>query len=156
MQRRDFITGLVSAALCASQAAASSFETGIIEQLRAQGFGGIKVEKTLLGRLRITASKADYGREIVINPRTGEILRDIVIYKNGNVSPRISEGRASQSGNGSNASSGNSGNSGNSGSGHGDDGNENENEQEHEQEDEQEQDEGSHGGDDGDDDDEDE
>lgn len=149
MQRRDFITGLVSAALCASQADASSFETGIIEQLRAQGFGGIKVEKTLLGRLRITASKADYGREIVINPRTGEILRDIVIYKNGSVSPRISEGRASQSGNGSNASSGNSGNSG---SGHGDDGNENE--QEHEQEDEQEQDEGSHGGDDGDDEDE--
>ena len=120
MQRRVFIMGFASAALGASMAGASGYESGIIEQLREQGFGEIKVEKTWLGRLRITASKAGAGREIVLNPRTGEILRDIVFYVDGSVSPRIGESQSSQPGSSGNGSGSGSGN-GNSGSGHDDD-----------------------------------
>lgn len=91
MQRRVFICGLVGAAFSGTSAYASGFEKSIVAELRAQGFGQIDVETTWLGRLRITAKRRGVGREIVLNPRTGEILRDIRIRKDGSISPRDSE-----------------------------------------------------------------
>lgn len=55
---------------------AASVADGIMAQLSRQGFTAISSETTWLGRLRIIASRKDGSREIVINPRTGEILRD--------------------------------------------------------------------------------
>lgn len=48
----------------------------IIEGLKTQGYGRIETSTTLLGRTRIEASNSQYNREIVVNPATGEILRD--------------------------------------------------------------------------------
>ena len=48
----------------------------VTSSLQAQGFEVRLVHWTLLGRIRIIAVSADIRREIVINPTTGEILRD--------------------------------------------------------------------------------
>ncbi len=45
-------------------------------RLAAQGFTGIEIDRTLFGRLHVTASGNGYRREIVIDPDTGEVLRD--------------------------------------------------------------------------------
>lgn len=69
------------AALCvmllgAAPAFAQSFEEALVAQLREQGYASIVVSRTWLGRLRIDATMGEARREIVINPSTGEILRD--------------------------------------------------------------------------------
>ncbi|WP_444452143.1 hypothetical protein ACTTAI_13975 [Rhodobacter capsulatus] len=48
----------------------------IVAQLRAQGFSQINVSRTFLGRVKIEAQAPNLHREIVLNPKTGEILRD--------------------------------------------------------------------------------
>ncbi|MEX0311604.1 MAG: hypothetical protein AB3N17_15315 [Tateyamaria sp.] len=55
---------------------AGPVEDSIIRQLENQGFSQIEVRRTLLGRSRIVAQSASLYREIVVNPVTGEILRD--------------------------------------------------------------------------------
>ncbi len=123
MKRRAFLLGFSSLALSGSAAAAAGYEADIVAQLRALGFDTIMVSTTWLGRTRITARKNGSGREIVINPRTGEILRDIVIQPDGSASPRISEGAQPSSGSQSGSDTENSGSgsdssgSGSSGSG---------------------------------------
>ena len=77
MKRRDFLSGLFAAAACSGAAQAKDFASSVIDQLRAQGFGSVAQERTLLGRVRITATRSDGQREIIINPKTGEILRDL-------------------------------------------------------------------------------
>ncbi len=47
-----------------------------VSELRQQGFGNLKISRTWLGRVRITAQSKDYKRELVFNPNSGEILRD--------------------------------------------------------------------------------
>lgn len=69
------------AALCVmllgtAPAFAQSFEESLVAQLREQGYASIVVSRTWLGRLRIDATMGEARREIVINPSTGEILRD--------------------------------------------------------------------------------
>lgn len=46
--------------------------------LEAQGYEIVLVERTWLGRVRIEAARSGYRREVIVNPRTGEILRDLV------------------------------------------------------------------------------
>lgn len=48
----------------------------LLSQLRAQGFTQVEIERTWLGRIKIEAESAYAEREIIYNPRTGEILRD--------------------------------------------------------------------------------
>jgi hypothetical protein len=48
----------------------------VTASLRDQGFEVTLVHWTWLGRIRIIAVSDDIRREIVINPNTGEILRD--------------------------------------------------------------------------------
>ncbi|QIZ82609.1 hypothetical protein HFZ77_15160 [Thalassovita gelatinovora] len=48
----------------------------IVSQLKQQGYEQIAVSRTWLGRTRILAERGSERREIIINPRTGEILRD--------------------------------------------------------------------------------
>ncbi len=62
---------------------AETIEESVVRQLRAQGFTEFEVERTLLGRLKIEAKNATLEREIVINPTTGEILRDYWEYRSG-------------------------------------------------------------------------
>ncbi|MEO9575495.1 MAG: hypothetical protein ABJ263_08465 [Tateyamaria sp.] len=51
-------------------------EDNVIRQLSEQGFNQIEVSRTWLGRSRIVSRRGDMVREIIINPLTGEILRD--------------------------------------------------------------------------------
>lgn len=64
----------------------------LVRQLQDQGYSGIKVGHTLLGRLRIVAQLDGMQREIVINPYTGEILRDYL-------TPRVQVAQKDQSSN---------------------------------------------------------
>lgn len=64
------------ACLAFSPVNAGPIEDSIVRQLREQGFGDIEVRRTLLGRSRIVAQSDTLYREIIVNPVTGEILRD--------------------------------------------------------------------------------
>jgi hypothetical protein len=77
MKRRGFLSGLALGLVAATQAYGQDMVASVLAQLRDQGFDDIVEERTLLGRVRITANRADGHREIIINPRTGEILRDL-------------------------------------------------------------------------------
>ena len=74
-------------------AAAQSVEDQVFAQLQEQGFTVIEVRRTFLGRIRFIAESAYLYRELVINPQTGEILRDYVRDidgdKNHDRNPRI-------------------------------------------------------------------
>ncbi|PTQ74418.1 hypothetical protein [Celeribacter persicus] len=78
MQRRLFITGLAVSFLITAPALAQSASVvdQVIAQLKAQGYSRITMGRTLLGRTRIVAENDTMRREIIINPATGEILRD--------------------------------------------------------------------------------
>lgn len=78
MNRRRFLCGLAAAATAAATPALAKDYVGtIIRQLRDQGFRDIVEARTLLGRVRIAAVRPDGLREIIVNPLTGEILRDL-------------------------------------------------------------------------------
>jgi hypothetical protein len=54
-------------------------ERAVIDQLARQGYVEFEVSRTLLGRIRIVALGPNgERREIVFNPATGEILRDLM------------------------------------------------------------------------------
>lgn len=78
MNRRRFIFQLTatSATLIAGAAFAAGYADAVVAQLTRQGFFNIAVDTTWLGRVRIVADRGDGKREIILNPRTGEILRD--------------------------------------------------------------------------------
>ena len=67
------LTGLL---LLASPATAQTLEDSIDQQLRAQGYEKVTISRTLLGRVFVVAEGGGRRREIVINPATGEVLRD--------------------------------------------------------------------------------
>jgi integrase len=76
MRRRELLGLLGAALVAAGTAQAQSFGDRIVAELRRLGYSQIDVTRTLLGRGRIVARKGPEVREIIFNPRTGEILRD--------------------------------------------------------------------------------
>ena len=67
----------------------------IVQHLRAQGYTQITRQRTLLGRIRVTATGGGREREIVLNPSTGAVLRDYTrdnADPGGAVQPRRSQG----------------------------------------------------------------
>lgn len=128
MNRRHFFLSLGVALAAAPMARAQTFAEQIVQQLADQGFSNIQVETTLLGRIRIVAAASVGHREIILNPRTGEILRDIWFDAAGNqIGPRIVNAPVNNGNSGSGSDQGGDDNSGsdggddNSGSGSGDD-----------------------------------
>ncbi|MBD3678513.1 MAG: hypothetical protein HUJ27_08935 [Rhodobacteraceae bacterium] len=77
MKRRHILTLIAFVMVFPALAHAQTLEERITAQLREQGYTSITVERTFLGRVRILAEGPGMEREIVLNPRTGEILRDI-------------------------------------------------------------------------------
>jgi len=49
----------------------------VAAQLKRMGYAEVTVSRTLLGRMRIVGTSSRYRREIVLDPRNGEILRDL-------------------------------------------------------------------------------
>ena len=77
-------------ALSATAAVADGLEDSVLAQLRQQGFVEFQVSHTLLGRLHIIALGPEYRREIVINPHSGEVLRDyLTTLTGGPVTPLL-------------------------------------------------------------------
>ncbi|HRK43275.1 MAG TPA: hypothetical protein PLH11_09550 [Gemmobacter sp.] len=70
------ILGFATALALALPASAESVAETVARQLREQGYQKIETSYTWLGRLRVNAVQGEMRREIVINPNTGEILRD--------------------------------------------------------------------------------
>ncbi len=89
MNRRRFFIGLSAALTMGGAAMAQPAEDMILAQLRQQGFKKITVGRTLLGRTRFVATGNGQRREIILNPVTGEILRDFWQDEVGNKAPRI-------------------------------------------------------------------
>jgi hypothetical protein len=80
MLRRVFLRRLVlvTAGLAAGKATADSVDD-IIEEIRSQGFSIVRVQRTWLGRVQIVGQNASFRREVVIDPTTGEIRRDLLV-----------------------------------------------------------------------------
>ncbi|MCB6178968.1 hypothetical protein LHP98_12625 [Rhodobacter sp. Har01] len=77
MNRRRFLA-LGAAALAVAQPAhAKDIVAQIVRQLEKRGYSEITVSRTLLGRVRIVGRGSKGSREIILNPATGEILRDL-------------------------------------------------------------------------------
>ncbi len=121
MNRRIFLLAATAALGLAPLRGFADVEDALLGRLRAEGFGAIKTERTWLGRVHISASGQLGQREIILNPRTGEVLRDIIVTPDGRVvSSSLVETGAGASGDGGKSGSGsNSGSGGGSGSGSG-------------------------------------
>ncbi|MBO9477469.1 hypothetical protein J7382_07975 [Shimia sp. R11_0] len=78
MKQQTWIFSIgVSLALASAGAGyAESRIEAIARHLRGQGYSDIEISRTWLGRARIEAQRGTVEREIIVNPRTGEILRD--------------------------------------------------------------------------------
>jgi hypothetical protein len=83
MNRRLFLLGSCAGLVLSGPAFAQTVVDQIVSTLQRGGYDNIEVRRTMLGRTRITGAREDRMREIVINPRTGEILRDIIIGQDG-------------------------------------------------------------------------
>ena len=122
MNRRTLLLAAF-AGLAPVPALAASYAEQIIAELRSQGYARIEVSRTLLGRTRIEADSAEHHREIIVNPRTGEILRDYSRRADGTPEERILDpGGRSDHGDGTPNSGGGTGSDDSSGGG--DDGSE--------------------------------
>lgn len=74
-----FLVVLVALIGLATPSLARTIEQQILEKLAAQGYVILEQGYTFLGRLRIVAENDRFRREIVVNPGTGEILRDYAV-----------------------------------------------------------------------------
>ena len=81
MKRRAFLRGAATLSVVAMLAtpalAADRAAESVMRQLRKLGYEDVGSARTLLGRTRITARRGSERREIVLDPRSGEILRDL-------------------------------------------------------------------------------
>lgn len=66
-------------AALASPVWSRTIEEQVLASLEGQGYVILEHGYTFLGRLRIVAENGLYHREIVVNPGTGEILRDYAV-----------------------------------------------------------------------------
>ena len=76
MLRREFITLGAAAIALPAAAQTNPFVDALVLRLQEQGYKRFRINRTWLGRLRIRAISDMYRREIIMNPKTGEILRD--------------------------------------------------------------------------------
>lgn len=60
------------------QLAQSSY-VDVISALKQSGYTVLKVERTLLGRVRILAKNHEHLREMVVSRTTGEVKRDVIV-----------------------------------------------------------------------------
>ena len=90
MKRRTIlaIAAVLSATLAGFPTQADIVDD-VVAELKGMGYAEITVERTLLGRVRIMAYDEGGYREIIVNPRTGEILRDLFVRSGGHRGKRL-------------------------------------------------------------------
>lgn len=76
MHRRHMLLALALWSL-AGPALARTVTERVARDLSRQGFTRVDITRTLLGRDRVVATGPEGRREVIVNPRTGEILRDL-------------------------------------------------------------------------------
>lgn len=78
--RTRLIGSLLGAALFASAPGAVLGQqmSAVVTFIEAQGYNIVQIERTWLGRIRIEAVRGNLEREMIIDPNTGEILRDYI------------------------------------------------------------------------------
>ncbi|MFY0660195.1 MAG: hypothetical protein JXR15_06860 [Shimia sp.] len=76
MTPKALALGLTLVVTMSGAAQAETRVEAIARHLAEQGYHDIEIGRTFLGRARIEAEKNGMEREIIVNPRTGEILRD--------------------------------------------------------------------------------
>ena len=76
MLRAFFVFLMLSLPAAPAHADAETVRNAIVRELREDGYTSIRMSRTLLGRLRFVAERPGAEREIVVNPRTGVVLRD--------------------------------------------------------------------------------
>ena len=89
MKRRSFLLMTSAAGASVAFPAYADYVNIVRDQLRQQGYRQISVSSTMLGRTRIVAKSKTGTREIIMNPRTGEILRDLWSSAQGSSGPSI-------------------------------------------------------------------
>lgn len=77
MKRRALFPILALAIAWGGQVRAEEPVERILNDLKRLGYQNVSVESTLLRRTRILAQSDEALREIIVNPNTGEILRDL-------------------------------------------------------------------------------
>lgn len=77
MHRRTLLAGLLALLAAGPAFARAELVDDIVRQLEKRGYTSITVSDTWLGRVRILAEGPKGSREIILNPATGEILRDL-------------------------------------------------------------------------------
>ncbi len=119
---RRIVLAMVLAGSLFGAAVAGPMADRLVSDLDNLGFDSISVSRTWLGRTRIVADGQDGQREIIFNPVTGEILRDL--YTPSQSGPgragKLTSGGGGGSG-GGHSGNGGSGSSGSGGSGSDDD-----------------------------------
>jgi hypothetical protein len=83
MIRRLLLASAAVLVLAMPVEASANFVDDVVNALSAQGYSDIDVTQTLLGRARIVATNEEGTRELVVNPRTGEVLRDVWTPRHG-------------------------------------------------------------------------
>jgi hypothetical protein len=83
MMYRALVLCLLFAMFLAGASGAQETVDQVTRRLEQQGFTVVAVERTLLGRVMIRAENERETREVVIDPATGEILRDYTEEKGG-------------------------------------------------------------------------
>lgn len=81
MRRRVFLTALVGGIAMAGTAQARDPADEIVRELKRNRYRIETVSRTFLGRIRIVATREGGRREIIVNPATGEILRDLWVAR---------------------------------------------------------------------------
>jgi len=77
MRRRTVLYSMLAVILLGGPAMAQGPGDQVAAQLKRMGYAEVTVSRTLLGRMRIVGTSSRYRREIVLDPRNGEILRDL-------------------------------------------------------------------------------
>lgn len=80
MLKRLILLLILSLAPTLAVADADSVRDRIVAVLREDGYVEIRINRTLLGRMRFVARRPDAQREIVVNPNSGVILRDYIRF----------------------------------------------------------------------------
>ncbi|PYF09455.1 hypothetical protein C8J30_10827 [Rhodobacter viridis] len=66
----------LGAVVCSASASLAETQDEIVSQMQAEGYSSIEVSTTWLNRVRIVGEGMPGAREVVIDPRNGEVLRD--------------------------------------------------------------------------------
>ena len=109
MLKRTLVSLCVASFMAASPASAAATQESIVAELTEQGFTRIEIGRTLLGRVRVVAYGDGFQREIVFNPGSGVILRDLSTATGSGSGQKLFKANSGSGSGSSNSGSGSSG-----------------------------------------------